>query len=279
VKPSDPGEAGASVASAPPPSAAALFGDRLGVAQEYVALLATEGIVRGLIGPREAPRLWDRHVVNSALLATRVEAGATVADVGSGAGLPGVVVAIARPDLDVTLVEPLLRRTTFLEEAVERLGLENVAVRRARADALHGAARFDVVTARAVAPLDRLVGWCMPLVAPTGALLAMKGASAVEEVGTARSVLEQLGCAEPTIEVYGEDQARQDPAVEPIRVVRVTWADPTRVSWPTSGSRSGGGPGSRSGSGSGSNRGRTRRRGGHIRSGGRRRPSGTGTDT
>lgn len=233
----------------PPPSAAAIFGARLGVAEAYAALLGTDGVVRGLIGPREAPRLWGRHLVNCGLLARALPEDCTVADIGSGAGLPGLVVAIARPDVRVTLVEPLLRRTTFLEQAVASLGLGNVDVRRARADALHGVAQFDGVTARAVAPLERLLEWCMPLVAPDGALLAMKGESAAEEVAAARPVLSRLGCGEPAFEVYGDDLVREDPGVEPIRVVRVTWADPARVSWPTSatGARRGGGSRGRAG--------------------------------
>src|SRR4051812_22656987 len=145
--------------------------DRLPLAERYVELLATEGVVRGLIGPREAPRLWDRHLVNCALLAPLLPSQATVCDIGSGAGLPGLVLAIARPDLEVTLVEPLLRRTTFLDEVVAALGLAQVTVVRGRAEALHGVAQFDVVTSRAVAPLDRLLGWSMPLVAANGALL------------------------------------------------------------------------------------------------------------
>src|SRR3954466_4839277 len=111
--------------------------ERMPLAERYAELLATDGVVRGLIGPREATRLWERHLVNCALLAGQLPAGATVCDVGSGAGLPGVVLAIARPDVRVTLVEPLLRRTTFLEEAVHDLGLETVEVVRGRADALH----------------------------------------------------------------------------------------------------------------------------------------------
>ncbi|HWJ83699.1 MAG TPA: 16S rRNA (guanine(527)-N(7))-methyltransferase RsmG [Nocardioides sp.] len=231
------------------------------MAERYVARLATDGIVRGLVGPREAARLWDRHVLNSALLAAAVPREATVADIGSGAGLPGLVVAIARPDVRVTLVEPLLRRTTFLDEVVADLGLTNVTVRRDRADALHGETTFDVVTARAVAPLERLLGWCMPLVAPDGALLAMKGESAAEEIEAAGPVLARLGCAHPSVEVYGADLRGEHPEVEPIRVVRVTWADPARVSWPTSGS------GSRRGGGA------------RQRRDARRRPRGTGMKT
>lgn len=227
---------------APPPAAEALFpGDRLAVAREYVDLLATDGVVRGLIGPREAPRLWGRHLVNCALMAGALPQGSRVADIGSGAGLPGLVLAIARPDVSMTLVEPLLRRTTFLEEAVATLGLSNVVVRRDRADALHGTETFDIVTARAVAPLERLLGWCMPLVAAAGALVAMKGSSVDEEIEAAGPVLQRLGCGRPTVEVYGSDLAEQDAAVEPIRVVRVTWRDQvrggasTRVELPTSG--------------------------------------------
>ena len=143
--------------------------DRLALAERYAELLATEGVVRGLIGPREAPRLWERHLLNSAVLAEAIPDGVTVCDIGTGAGLPGLVLAIARPDLTITLVEPLLRRTTFLVEVVDELGLASVEVVRGRAEALHGARTFDVVTSRAVAPLERLLGWSMPLVSPTGA--------------------------------------------------------------------------------------------------------------
>ena len=200
---------------------------RMPLAERYAELLATDGVVRGLIGPREAPRLWDRHLVNCALLGELLPPDATVCDIGSGAGLPGLVLAIARPDLRLTLVEPLLRRTTFLEEVVADLGLDRVEVVRGRADALHGRRRFAVVTSRAVAPLDRLLGWSMPLVEPTGALVAMKGSSAAEEIEAARSVLTGLGCAEPEVRVLGE-------GLVPSTTVagRVGGADPGRVSWP-----------------------------------------------
>src|SRR5690606_18259323 len=118
-----------------------------------------------------------RHLLNSGVLTAELAEGISLCDVGTGAGLPGMVVAIARPDLKVTLVEPLLRRTTFLDEVVEALGLENVEVIRGRADLLHGERTFDVVTSRAVAPLDRLLEWSMPLVAPHGELVALKGSS------------------------------------------------------------------------------------------------------
>jgi 16S rRNA (guanine527-N7)-methyltransferase len=201
--------------------------DRLNLAERYAGLLATEGVVRGLIGPREAPRLWDRHLVNCALIGELILEGSTVCDVGTGAGLPGLVLAIARADLRVTLVEPLLRRTTFLEEVAESLQLGNVEVIRGRAEAVHGVRTFDVVTSRAVAPLERLLAWSMPLVAPTGALVAMKGSSVQDEIVAARAVLASWGCADPEIRVLGEDWP-----VSPTIAVRVAWADPARVSWP-----------------------------------------------
>ncbi|MCX6398743.1 MAG: 16S rRNA (guanine(527)-N(7))-methyltransferase RsmG [Propionibacteriales bacterium] len=227
--------------SSPPPSppavAADLFpGARLALAVRYAELLATEGVIRGLIGPREAPRLWDRHLINCALLSPALPEGAIVVDIGSGAGLPGLVIAIARPDVSITLVEPLLRRTTFLEEVVVELGLTNVTVVRGRADVLHGKQTFDVVTSRAVAPLERLLGWSMPLVAPRGALVAMKGSSAAEEVAAAGAVLSKLGCAPPAIEILGEDVVAAE-GVDPIQVVRVAWADPSGVSLPVRGAR------------------------------------------
>jgi 16S rRNA (guanine527-N7)-methyltransferase len=198
--------------------------DRLPLAERYATLLATAGVERGLIGPREAPRLWERHLLNCLALSSAVPAGASVVDLGSGAGLPGLVLAIGRPDLEVTLVEPLLRRATFLEEAVTALGLTGVRVRRERADALHGRQRFDVVTARALAPLDRLLGWAMPLVAARGSLLAMKGSSAAEEVAEAAEALSALRCAPPEIlELTGPD------GLSTATVVRVAHADPARL--------------------------------------------------
>ena len=199
----------------------------LPVAEEYAAWLAGPGTVRGLIGPREVPRLWERHLLNCAVLGEAIPAGATVCDVGSGAGLPGVVLAIARPDLSVTLVEPLLRRTTFLEEVVADLGLTSVEVRRGRAEDLHGQRTFDVVTSRAVAPLERLLGWSMPVVAPHGALVAMKGSGVAAEIGAARPVLDEFRCGEPTVLELGGDLVSP-----PTTVVRVAWADPGRVGWP-----------------------------------------------
>jgi len=216
-----------------PESARGVFSPvRLPLIQAYADLLATDGVVRGLIGPRETPRLWERHIINSAVLQEALPANATVCDIGSGAGLPGLVVAIARPDLVVTLVEPLLRRTTFLQEVVDELALDNVEVVRGRADELHGARDFDVVTSRAVAPLDRLLVWSMPLVAPHGALVAMKGSSIGDEVETASAVLAKYRCADP--EVFTVGAGLVDP---PTTVVRVAWADPSRIGWPLASTR------------------------------------------
>jgi 16S rRNA (guanine527-N7)-methyltransferase len=168
-----------------PPHAAAVFGPAVDRAAAYARLLATDGTIRGLIGPREVPRLWDRHLLNSAAIAALVPDRARVVDVGSGAGLPGIPLALARPDLRVTLLEPLARRAAFLTECVEQLGLDTVTVVRGRAEEGHirrelGGA--DVVTARAVAPLDKLAGWCLPLLRSGGLLLALKGSSAAEEL-------------------------------------------------------------------------------------------------
>lgn len=200
---------------------------RLGLAERYAGWLADAGVVRGLIGPREVPRLWERHLLNCAVLQDLIPAGVTVADVGTGAGLPGVVLAIARPDLQVTLIEPLLRRTNFLQEVVGDLGLANVEVIRGRADALHGERGFDVVTSRAVAPLERLVEWSMPLVVPAGALVAMKGSSVQSEIDDAAETLARWRCAAPTVHVLGEGIASSTTTA-----VRVAWADPAQVSWP-----------------------------------------------
>ena len=187
--------AGTAVLTLPaaPDAATAVFGDRLDLAASYAALLAGPGVERGLIGPRETPRLWERHVLNCAGLAELLAPDETVLDLGSGAGLPGLVLAIRRADLQVVLVEPLLRRATFLTEAVEALGLPNVTVRRARAEELAGKVEVDVVTARAVAPLARLAGWSLPLLRPGGRLLALKGEQAEAELAAAQPALKKLG--------------------------------------------------------------------------------------
>jgi 16S rRNA (guanine527-N7)-methyltransferase len=183
-------------APAPPASARAVFGPALGAAKRYADLLATTGVERGLIGPREVPRLWSRHLLNCAVVAELIPSGAAVDDIGSGAGLPGIVLALIRPDLEVTLVEPLLRRATFLGEAVAELGLSHVTVVRSRAEERAAAAdvpRADVVTARAVAPLDRLSGWCLPLLRRGGTLLALKGATATDELAAAADAIRRNG--------------------------------------------------------------------------------------
>ncbi len=199
--------------------------DRLPLAERYAELLATAGVERGLIGPRETPRLWDRHVLNCAMLAEAIPVGVSVADLGSGAGLPGVVLAIVRPDLRITLVEPLERRTVFLEEVVAELALP-VEVVRGRAEVLHGERVFGVVTSRALAPLDRLLTWSMPLVAPDGVLLAMKGRSLEDEIQAAAPTLRKLRCAPPEVLELGLGTG-----LSTTRAVRVAHADPSRVAW------------------------------------------------
>ncbi|WP_406268429.1 16S rRNA (guanine(527)-N(7))-methyltransferase RsmG [Nocardia sp. NBC_00881] len=168
----------------PPESAVTVFGARLDLARRYCAALATAGVERGLIGPREVPRLWDRHILNCAVLGELIAEGASVVDIGSGAGLPGIPLAIARPDLRITLVEPLLRRTIFLSEFIESAGLDMTVVR-GRAEqsgVMKEAGGADVVTSRAVAPLGKLAQWSVPLLRDHGHMLALKGASAAEEL-------------------------------------------------------------------------------------------------
>lgn len=175
-------------ADLPEPSAAArvLFGQTLGRARRYAQLLATIGIEHGHLGPRESPRIWDRHLSNCAVVTDLVPVGATVVDVGSGAGLPGVPMAIRREDLEVVLLEPMMRRSAFLEQVVTDVELgSRVTVVRARAEdrtSRSSVAPADWVTARAVAPLDRLLAWCLPLLSPGGSMLALKGSSARDEV-------------------------------------------------------------------------------------------------
>lgn len=180
----------------------ALFPQRTSDIVTYAEVLAGTGVARGLIGPREVPRLWDRHILNCVVVAPLFSAGATIADIGSGAGLPGLVIAIARPDLEMTLVEPLLRRSTFLLELVDRLELP-VEVVRARAEQLHGSRRYDYVTARAVAPLARLVGWALPLCSPGGELVALKGSSVQDELVAAGPQLRRHNAGAVEIEHYG----------------------------------------------------------------------------
>jgi 16S rRNA (guanine527-N7)-methyltransferase len=187
---------------APPVQATGVFGTELERATRYVGWLATAGVVRGLLGPREVPRLWERHVLNAAVVAELIPAGAvTLCDVGSGAGLPGIPLALCRPDLTVTLLEPLQRRATFLAEVVADLGLDNVEVRRGRAEDTHDT--YAVVTARAVAPLPKLLGWTLPLVATGGLLLAMKGDAAESEITQSREVLRRHGSPGVSVQSVG----------------------------------------------------------------------------
>ncbi|WBO65160.1 16S rRNA (guanine(527)-N(7))-methyltransferase RsmG [Streptomyces camelliae] len=200
-----------------PEEAREVFGDRFADAVRYAELLAEAGVQRGLIGPREVPRLWERHILNCAVLSEAVPEGVTVCDVGSGAGLPGIPLALVREDLNITLLEPLLRRTNFLTEVVELLGLDHVTVVRGRAEEVLGTLPpVHVVTARAVAPLDRLAAWGIPLLRPYGEMLALKGDTAEEELKAAATALSKLGAVETSILQVGEG------IVEPLStVVRV----------------------------------------------------------
>ncbi|GAA1192947.1 16S rRNA (guanine(527)-N(7))-methyltransferase RsmG [Pseudonocardia alaniniphila] len=185
--------------------AGSVFGDRLPLAQRFAEHLVTSGVERGLIGPREAPRVWDRHVLNCALVAELVPNGARLVDVGSGAGLPGIPLALARPDLRIVLIEPLARRVEWLHEVIADLGL-SIAVERGRAEETVVRRRWegaDVVTARAVAPLARLAGWSLPLLRPGGLMLAMKGDSAPAEVERDAAAVRKLGGGIPRIERAG----------------------------------------------------------------------------
>lgn len=257
-------------------TSAEVFGDRLDLARRFADILRTDAITRGLIGPREGERVWERHVLNCAAVAPALPVGASVLDVGSGAGLPGLVLAIARPDTAVTLLEPLQRRVDFLEDTIAALGLSVTVVRaraedlaarlaasragggvRRRAAASRQASRrggdgraggsrashtqvgvapamadrgdvgpvgpADIVTARAVAPLSRLVEWCLPLVRPGGALLAVKGVRAAAELGAAEGHLGRLGASSWSLEDYLIDGLQP-----PTRVVRVTAAPAQR---------------------------------------------------
>ncbi|MFD3927213.1 16S rRNA (guanine(527)-N(7))-methyltransferase RsmG [Streptomyces sp. NPDC058614] len=200
-----------------PEQAREVFGNRFADAVRYAELLAEAGVQRGLIGPREVPRLWERHLLNCAVLSEVVPEGVTVCDVGSGAGLPGIPLALVREDLKITLLEPLLRRTTFLTEVVELLGLDHVTVIRGRAEEVMGKLQpVHVVTARAVAPLDRLAAWGIPLLRPYGEMLALKGDTAEEELKSAATALSKLGAVQTSVLQVGEGVV--DPLSTVVRV-------------------------------------------------------------
>jgi 16S rRNA (guanine527-N7)-methyltransferase len=208
---------------AAPPAATTVFGAELPLAEQYAAILGQTGVRRGLLGPRELPRLWERHLLNSAVLTDLVPTGQRVVDVGTGAGLPGIAMAIRRADLRVDLVEPMLRRTIFLTEAVAALRLsDRVRVIRGRAE--DGVVREAVgsaqwVVARAVAPLDRLVAWCLPLLEPGGTLLALKGASAADELALHRDAVRALGGGDMSIVRLGGTDG-----IDPTWAIRVAAA-------------------------------------------------------
>ena len=181
---------------APPTVVAEMFGESVERLNRFVALLAEQGVERGLIGPREIERIWDRHVLNSAVVGELVPEGAHVVDVGSGGGFPGVPLALARPDISITLLESMARRVQWLEEVLDELSLENADVLRGRAEEKAVRAELgavDVVTARAVAPLGRLAQGCLPLLRTGVLLLAVKGASVAEEIARDEAIVEKAG--------------------------------------------------------------------------------------
>jgi 16S rRNA (guanine527-N7)-methyltransferase len=205
-------------------AAQSIFGDRLDLAKRYVEHLATSGTERGLIGPREVPRLWSRHVLNCAVIESQIAKGSHVADVGSGAGLPGLCLAIARPDLELTLIEPLERRVIWLQEVVDDLGLENVTIMRTRAELAVGMVEADVVTARAVSALSTLAGLTIPLLAGKGEVVAIKGRSAGEEIEKAAKAIRKLGGRQTSVVLVGEELLE-----EPTTVVRIVVDKPQKV--------------------------------------------------
>ena len=205
----------AAARSAPvPASAASVFGPALPIATAYAGILATRGVAHGLLGPREVPRLWDRHLLNCVVVAELIEPRTgTLLDLGSGAGLPGLVLAMVLPDTAVTLLEPMERRCRFLTECVAELGLANVSVLRARAEDV--TMRADVVTARAVAPLPRLAELAMGVVRPGGMVLAIKGRTAAEELKAAGPVLRRIGARDGRVVHAG--QGKVVPATTVVR--------------------------------------------------------------
>jgi 16S rRNA (guanine527-N7)-methyltransferase len=187
-----------------PAGARDFFADSLPVAEAFARVLADTGVSHGLIGPREVPILWERHILNCAVVAEAFPPDVEVVDVGSGAGLPGLALAIARPDLHLHLVEPMLRRTNWLSSTASELGLDNVTVHRGRAEEFHGTLRVPYATARAVARIDKLARWTFPLLADHGRLVALKGSQAAEELAAEETMLRKLGMVQGRVCSYGE---------------------------------------------------------------------------
>lgn len=211
--------------------AAAIFGERLGIAQRYAEFLATAGVERGLLGPREVGRIWDRHILNSAAVAELLDPGEHIIDIGSGAGLPGIPLAIARPDLEVVLLEPLLRRSEFLTEVINELGLA-VEVVRGRAEELGVRNRFgerDAAVSRAVASLDKLTKWSLPLLRPTGRMLAIKGERASDEVQRFRRVMTASGATDVRVVTCGATYLRPPATVVSARRAKSPHHKPART--------------------------------------------------
>ena len=201
---------------AEPESAKAIFGPQIEKARAFAQKLANDSNDLGLLGPRELDKLWSRHILNSAVVAETVKAGDLVADVGSGAGLPGIPMAIALPEARFVLIEPMERRSNWMLDVLEELGLTNVEVRRDRAEEVLDL-KFDIVTARAVAALDKLLRLTVPLLKPGGSLIALKGSKAAEEIEAAKKLQKKLGIASFEIQICGEKFL-----AEPTSVVKTT---------------------------------------------------------